>query len=227
MDNMKLTHKNKVVFAEFPNRKELTRTMGRLGEFYESAHKHIRNKYFDMEQFLDTFMDDDGNISYFNDWSGYNIPGDMVVNFVHMFDTMSMSNREIELIDEIDEIIWTSGDEFCTQFSDGDFYLIAYMKGDTPTIDHEICHAAYYLNKDYKTQVNKLIKALDPVIVESMTIDLIKMGYNKSVCKDEINAYLATASLTFLKNRFGTFAWKSIVKPFQDLAEPIIKEYHV
>lgn len=226
MDNMKIKLKNKVVFVEFPNRKELTRTMGRLGEFYESANKHIRGKYFDLDTFIDAFMDSDGNISYYNDWSGYNVPGNIVIDFLDTFEYMGLSSREIDLIDDIDTILFDM-DYAHQKFSDGEFYLIAYMAGDTPTIEHELCHAAYYLNKDYKKQANKLIKALNPVIVESMTSDLIKMGYNKSVCKDEINAYLATASLTFLKNRFGTFAWKSIVKPFQDLAEPIIKEYHV
>lgn len=226
MDNMKLKLKNKVVYVEFPNRKELTRTVGRLGEFYESAHKHIRGKYFDLDTFIDTFMDSDGNISYYNDWSGYNIPGNIVVDFLHLFECMQLSDRELDLLDNVDTILFNMGNAD-VRFSVGDFYLIAYMEGDTETIDHEICHAAYYLNKDYKKAANKLIKTLNPVVVESMTVDLIKMGYNKSVCKDEINAYLATSSLSYLKNRFGNMAWKNIVKPFQELAKPILKEYHV
>lgn len=227
MDNMKLKTKNKVVFAEFPNRKELTLTMGRLGEFYESAHKHIRNKHFSVETFLDTFMDSDGNISYFSDWSGYNIPGNIVLKFLHIFEYDDITEREMSLIDKTDEILWDGFDEFCENFSSGNFYLIAYMKGDTDTIDHEICHAAYYLNKDYKKAVNKLVKSLDKDLVDHMTEILIKMGYNKAVCVDEINAYLSTSTTGYLKKRFGLTDMQYVVKDFKELAKPILKEYHV
>jgi hypothetical protein len=228
---MKITRNKKIVFAEFPNRKELTLTMGRLGEFYESAHKNIRNQKFTLEQFLDAFMDTDGNISYFNDWSGYNIPGNAVNNFL-LLNSWDETKREADLLDEVDNVLWEGASDEVdaySMFSSGDFYLIAFMKGDTGTIDHELCHALYYLDADYEKAANKLIKSVSADIILHMTEVLIKMGYNKAVCKDEINAYLSTSDAGYMKRRFDmdTKVANSVMKPFKELANTRLKEYNV
>ena len=190
---MKIKIKNKIVHVEFPNRKELTLTMGRLGEYYESSFKALRNKNFSMETFLDTFMDKDGKITYFNSWSGYNIPGNIVNKFTPKDGETS---REEELLDAISEFI---GDY---DFAAGDFYLIATIKGGD-AMDHELVHATYYLNKEYCNHANQLVKELPKEISSTMKATFKEMGYAKEVYIDEINAYLSTADAKYMKDRFN------------------------
>lgn len=206
-----LSKNNNILHLEFPTRKEITMTMGRPQEFYESGHKHLRNKVFTQEVFLDTFTNDDGDVNYFNSWSGFNVPGNKMEEFFTHFD--DWTKREFLLRRAISDNI--------NPYKD--YYVIATIAGDTPTIDHELVHAHYYLNKDYQRAVKKLIKQLDPVICDSITKTLKEMGYAGQVVTDEINAYITTSSKTYMKKRFGIRLTSAIQNPFIDLA----REYKV
>lgn len=201
-----LSKTDNILHLEFPTRKEITMTMGRPQEYYESGHKHLRNKVFSQEVFLDTFTDDEGDVGYFKSWSGFNVPGGKMEEFFTRFD--DWTKREFLLRRAISDNINPHKD----------YYVIATIAGDTPTIDHELVHAHYYLNKDYQRAVKKLIKGLDPKIRDTITRVLKEMGYAGQVVSDEINAYITTSSKTYMKKRFNLSITSAIQNPFIDLA---------
>jgi hypothetical protein len=200
-----ISRKNNIFHIEFPNRKELTFTMGRVGEYYESGHKNLRNKIFTLEDFLDTFMNDKGEVNYFDGWSGYNIPSHKFYEFYSRFkDLTSRESKMYNLIDKHSEGI-------------DKFYIIATMAGDNLTITHEVAHALYYLNPQYKRRADKLVKALDADLHKKLVDRMLEWGYGRAVLVDEVNAYMATSPASYMRKRFGLSGITKEMKPFTTL----------
>ena len=71
-------------------------------------------------------------------------------------------------------------------------YVIAYMKGDKNTIDHEKRHALYYCNPDYKKRVKRSwtkLKRSSPLTYVKIKNKLKRDGYQPKVYIDEFQAY--------------------------------------
>ncbi len=76
--------------------------------------------------------------------------------------------------------------------SKGIRYLIAYMDGDTESKEHELRHAQYFLDKDYKSRVRASYKNLrlnKPSVFKRITEKLKDQGYKPEVFEDEFGAY--------------------------------------
>lgn len=183
-------------------------TMGRPEEFYESGHKHLRNKIFTLEQFIETFTNDDGDVSYYKSWSGFNIPGNKLQEFFTYF---SLTKREDALRKLINRTV-----------KKGDYYVIATKAADDLTIAHELIHAHYYLNLEYRRAAQKLVKELDKKIYTVIEKKLLEMGYAQAVIVDEINAYMSTSPASYMKKRFGLVLDKSKYDPFRKLAKTVL-----
>ncbi len=166
----------------YPNQYELASTFIRLQEFYESPYKQIRNKYFTLEKFMDLYAKDQkkNKFTYFEDWSGYNIPGDIVLKFLELFQN-DLTKKERKLLNR-----------FLKTGVHQKFYIIGTIKGDKNTIKHEIAHGLYYLNKDYNKEMSQLIKEMPKSLRSTAEKYLMNLGYCKAVLKDELQAYFAT-----------------------------------
>jgi hypothetical protein len=71
-------------------------------------------------------------------------------------------------------------------------YLIAYMEGDTESKEHELRHARYFLDKDYKARVHASwthVKVNNPSLYKKITEKLKDQGYKQDVFEDEFGAY--------------------------------------
>lgn len=71
-------------------------------------------------------------------------------------------------------------------------YVIAYMKGDHNTMNHEKRHAKYYINPEYKKRVKRSwnkIKKSNPKKFIEIKNKLLKDGYQLKVLIDEFQAY--------------------------------------
>lgn len=200
-----------MIMLEFPTRKELSMTMGRAQEYYESGNPKLRNKLFTLEQFLDAFTDDDGEVSYFNSWSGFNIPGHSLNMFFANFD---LTSREEALRDLIAKN--TPGNRF---------YVIAARKDDALTMEHEIAHAMFYLDEEYRKAAAKLVKQMDPVLRKKLEIVFKEWGYAREVYVDELNAYMATSPKDYMRRKFGLSGIVKKMKPFTELFETYAKEW--
>lgn len=71
-------------------------------------------------------------------------------------------------------------------------YIIAYMEGDISTMEHEIRHAIYYINKSYREKVKKSwskLRRSSPSKYKKIVNTLKQKGYQSKVFIDEFQAY--------------------------------------
>ena len=76
-------------------------------------------------------------------------------------------------------------------------YVIGFLKGDTQTKRHEICHAKFYISEKYRKFWIKKWNVLNSNIRHKITIKLNYMGYNDEVIVDEFQAYSQDGSKMF------------------------------
>jgi hypothetical protein len=182
----------------------------RYQEFYESPYKKFRGKPFTWMEYMRHYKTawKKGVFTYPEDWSGYNIPSNMLQQAHHIF----CRDTEYDLI--MNNIYWHCVED-STEKNDGkqtDWYLIGASSKDLKTMDHEIAHGLYYTNNDYKKSVSKLIKEIESIHYEKLKKKLIKMGYvdDKKIIDDEINAFMSTG----LYNGLDTKELKKYEKKF-------------
>jgi hypothetical protein len=164
----------------------------RYQEFYESPYKIFRNKYFTWMEYMRFYKDawKKKTFTYPEDWSGYNIPCNILQVAHHQF------CKDTEYDSIMNDIYWYCTND-ATEKNDGrrtDWYLIGASSKDLKTMDHEIAHGLYFTNKDYKRDVNKLIKGIKPTHYDKLKKKLMKMGYvnDKKIIDDEIQAFMST-----------------------------------
>jgi hypothetical protein len=193
-----------VLFFEFESHKEMLMTMFRIQEYYESPFDKIRNNYFTVEQFIDAYMEEDGELDYFAKWGGFNVPGHIVKDFFFNF-RFDLTDREKILKKGIEENL-SSKDLF---------YIIATRKGQSTCMNHELAHALYYLDEGFKNKALGLVLSMPSRERDQIHTVLAGMGYTPGVFDDEIQAYLSTSEKKYLKEQF---------KINYENVEPTVKE---
>jgi hypothetical protein len=128
--------------------------------------------------------------TYPEDWSGYNIPSNILQIAHHIF------CGETEYDNIMNDIYWycVSDVQKKNEGKDVNWYLIGASSKDLRTLNHEIAHGLYFTNRDYKKDTNKLIKEIKPTHYDKLKKKLIKMGYvsDKKIINDEIQAFMST-----------------------------------
>ena len=164
-----------IFLLEFDNNIELGSTMLRFQEFYESPK--FRGKFFTFEEYKGwyTGYDKKKKFTYYTDWTGFNIPSYVLKPFLKgSFDPLS-DNEKLLL------------NLFKNKNVDDEFYIIAVSKESEFLVDHEIAHALYYTNKNYKKDVDKILSNYD---VEKIKDELRGTGgYCEEVLHDEVHAW--------------------------------------
>jgi hypothetical protein len=183
----------KVFLVTTENSYDLAMTFCRVQEFYESPHKEIRGKNFDMVEFqrLYTMRRGEDCFTYPADWTGFNVPS-KIIWYCYFANNIPNPNQ----YDETFETIVRKITENTNSIRDAKYYLIGAQAGNQTTIDHEVAHAFYYLYPAYKKEANKIIKQLPKRLEKKITDWLLEIGYNKKVIKDEIQAYLTAENLS-------------------------------
>ena len=82
-------------------------------------------------------------------------------------------------------------------------YVIVYKKGDKLTKEHELMHAKYYMDNNYKENIKKIWREMDNKNKDKVKKMLKNMGYpdNEEILIDEFQAYYYTEKANF----FGKF----------------------
>lgn len=157
-------------------------TFCRVQEFYESPLRHIRGKKFKLLDFMKDYAVVNGCFTYPIDWGGFNVPGTIIDNLYKLgIDDYNDYDHAIESIHlKINNEVDTKNN----------YYLIG-SDGDHETIQHEVCHALFTLDKQYKKNVLALLKNLSANVYKKAEKTLINIGYGKHVMKDELQAYLS------------------------------------
>jgi len=217
-----------VYHLDFDNQYDLAMHFLRYQEYYEGVkfHKKIFTLVDYMEWYSKTQCERKDKkkrrlrmFSYTADWSGFNIPGRVLE----------------EVLPQVPD--WNKYDDFMSIIYDmlkrkeGDhpFYLIGTYAGGASArdsegvLDHEVAHALYTVNKDYRIAVHDRMAQWDMETghdgaeLDSAKTVLKSMGYHETTIVDEIHAYCATGLCDELKGVIS----KKEMKPFQKL----FKEY--
>ena len=155
----------------FPNQKKLCSAMMRFQEYYESPE--FMGKIFTRDEFMKWY-----GKPYV--WNGGNFP-DYVLNPFKdgLFDPLTRDESKIV--------------DIAKRVTEKRSYFILTHSGMIKAFDHEMAHALYYLDHDYKEQVNKV---LDMWGGHSYLIirELLDKGYCEAVLNDEIQAYAVSGS---------------------------------
>lgn len=160
---------NSILVSADSNR-ELAETMMRFQEYYESPG--WQGKIFTRGQFLSWYSEKYGS-SYFEDWSGFNFPSNVLEPFKKgLFDPLT--KKEKKILNYL-------------KYRTDDFYIIG--ANNNKVLKHELCHALYYTNKKYKSEVEVLLKNNKSKIKQLIKY-LLEMGYCENVLFDEVQAYI-------------------------------------
>lgn len=164
----------------------------RYQEFYESPIKGIRNKYFTLEGLMKRYRDhyQKDAFTYPEDWAGYNIPSYALYGAIDKFG----EKRLTEYDDIMREIVFFCEKDLKTYSKEKTFYLLGSDNFSSDLMDHEMAHALYYTNPEYKKNCQKLISKIKKTDYEKLWKTLVKIGYldKKVIIDDEIQAFMST-----------------------------------
>jgi hypothetical protein len=128
------------VLISASNQQELAESFMRFQEHYESPH--WADKIFTIGQFKKWYSEEYGGDTYHIDWRGFNFPSTVLKPFMEgLFDPLTDNEKSIL-------------DFF--KYRKDNFYIIGSNSDDV--LEHELRHAFYNFNINYKNEVNKFIE---------------------------------------------------------------------
>lgn len=153
----------------------------RVQEFYESPGTQFRDKKFSIWDYYRWYSrENSGSFSYPKDFVGFNLP------LVVAKKCYEMNELETPYDIEMKKIV----DDLHKNGHRG--YLIGVDSLKNCTFRHEIAHALYYSNLDYKSEMDDLTRSLSEFNMSRFRKNLKAIGYCSGVVKDEIQAYMST-----------------------------------
>lgn len=167
-------------------------------EFYESGNPAFRGRAFTLSQFIHWYIGETRKenepsphvFSYFEDFQGYNIPGEAIEAFLQLpLPELSVWDVRFARIATVVQ-----------QHQRGKFYIIGAVTSQTSVIEHEIAHAMYYLLPQYREAMDALTEALPADARKTIDTALAAQRYSEAVFMDETQAYMATGLLEKMEN---------------------------
>ncbi len=188
----------------------------RYQEFYESPFDEIRGKFFTWEKYMVIYKNKWKKklFTYPEDWSGFNIPSNIVEKGLDVF------SKDKGPYDEIMNDIYYYCENYPLKFDKPrtKWYLIGADGFKSSTMNHEIAHGLYYTSKEYKQNCIGLISEIKPKHYEKLTNRIIKMGYinDKKIIDDEIQAFMSTGLYNGLDTKELKKYEKGFIKNFKE-----------
>ncbi len=197
--------------VEAAHKKYVSAMFLRMQEYYESPK--FRNKFFKMKDFKKWYAStrDHGKFSYFEDWSGFNVPGNVVNKL--------MEGKFPERLNSLES--WLKK-ELKKNNIKGKFYLLGYAKKDARVKKHEIAHGLFFTNPQYRKQVKALLSSYD-MKTHPVAKLLREKGYHQAVVEDEFHAWVLT-DYPYLKERK---VWSKKLENTRKLLEKNFKQFHI
>ena len=142
----------------------------RFQEHYESPK--FKGTVFSWAQYVAWYKSARGGFSYPWDWAGYNFPGHILKPFrAGAFDPLT--RREQAMLKALE----AAGDQD---------YVIGSLGSDLGSLKHELAHAFWHLDGDYRAKVQAVLAGGDYRSQEAALAE--GDGYDPSVFQDEIQA---------------------------------------
>jgi len=169
-----------IFLLKFRSQRDLCLSFLRFQEFYESPK--FADNIFSHWNFYNYYKKEKGSFSYHRDWFGFNIPSSVLRKFYEV-NFHRLKRKELQIIKAFEKEI--EGNE--------KFYVIGIFsedgKVDIETLNHEIAHALYFMNKDYKKEIQVALKEVPTSEIQHSNNFLKEEGYHKKTYKDELHAY--------------------------------------
>jgi hypothetical protein len=184
-------------------------TFCRVQEFYESPSKKFRGKSYSIWDYMKWYSDTFGGFTYARDWGGFNIPLKSAIN---CYDKVKEDLTPYDIV--MKEIVGKIELSMFDKKSKRDYnaYIIGSEDSEGDTFRHEMCHALYSIDKNYKREMDELTSSIEERHYKFFSNNLLEMGYALQVVPDEIQAYLSTSN--------------SHSKFYRGIKESIILDYH-
>lgn len=163
-----------IYFISFPNQCLMAKTFLRPQEFFESPR--FRGEVFSLDEYKAWYrsVHEHGEFSYYFDWAGFNLPGGVLKPFLEG-SFGALSTCEEALFAPLREVREP-------------FYVIATSAAEgSSTLRHEIAHALYFTNENYRNAADAIVAAVDRGPLERF---LKRLGYHSARWDDEMHAYL-------------------------------------
>jgi len=195
------------------NTQLLAKVFIRLQEFYESPYKEINRQHFTLAQFKKIYAKHKhGEFTYYTDWTGFNIPGNIVIEFFERFKDLSPKERHLKTL--LVEALQSSDK----------FYVIGVPRlFNSDIVSHEFAHALYYTVPSFKKIMLAASRKLSKRVKKQIFIKLREIGYSRAVLFDELQAYMSTIKMKDVQGFFGKGIKKSHIIPFRRILK---KFYH-
>jgi hypothetical protein len=175
----------------------------RVQEYYESPSPKFRGKQFSIWDYMKWYDKKNGcGFSYGADWSGFNIP---------IWVAKECYNHLNKLETPYDKVMDGIVQKLNSHYTG---YMIGAGNTRDETFRHEVCHALYHTDKNYKKQMDNLTEGLPKKYYDVFKKNLIEMGYASKVIKDEIQAYLQYG---YNENQFGKGVDIRVRKEYSDI----------
>tara|TARA_R110002094_G_scaffold214658_1_gene185187 strand:- start:7456 stop:8124 length:669 start_codon:yes stop_codon:yes gene_type:complete len=206
-----------VIHVIYSEQTILAKAFMRMQEFYESAIPGFKGRQFTRDEFKKAYAEMMGTeeFTYYDDWGGFNVPGNVANKFMKLFTLDSMD----------EESLMKSIKQHTPWPPYKPFYVIGtFESGGDSIIDHELSHAFWHLHDDYREMMQGLVEGLPMRFRARLKRELGSMGYCEDVLDDETAAYLSTSSvleLDELVNRTD-IPWKHALtfqRAFRDYLE--------
>jgi len=172
-----------VFHINFPSQEKLASTFLRFQEHFESPS--FKGKIFSLDDFKYWYTKNSPNgkktdqFTYYSDWSGFNIPSETLIPFQDgLFDPLSL--EEIEFLELF-------------KSKKHPFYIIGTYGDEKKSLKHELAHALFYTNEEYRNSVLAVIHEIPDEFKELFVKALeSSAAYHYSVYLDELQAYLVS-----------------------------------
>jgi hypothetical protein len=200
--------KPRIYLVAVPDQYERGMLFLRSQVFYESPSDEFRGKNFCVFDYMNFYRKNDvlGYFYYPRHWDAYNVPSDELEKCIKGLTSENMS------ITPYDKVMVDIVQEIRKNQPQGEFYLIGVDSSQSDKLDHELAHAFFYTDKEYREEMLKLISSIKSSIYKQIEAYLSRMGYSRKVMDDEIQAYLATGLTPFMSRIHGI---KTLEKNFR------------
>jgi hypothetical protein len=183
----------------------------RVQEYYESPSPKFRGKQFSIWDYMKWYDKKNGcGFSYGADWSVFNIP---------IWVAKECYNHLNKLETPYDKVMDGIVQKLNSYYTG---YMIGAGNTSDETFQHEVCHALYHTDKNYKKQMDNLTEGLPKKYYDVFKNNLFKMGYASKVVKDEIQAYLQYG---YKEDQFGKGVDIRVRKEYSDIYKDAAKVY--
>jgi len=204
---------------EFTNHYDCAMYFLRFQEYYESP-KFFRQS-FTLVDYMEWYAkeynkDYRGCFTYPRDWSGFNVPSHCLIPFIEDPKMIPDKNKYDEYMCKLIEYIKNKEE-------DHSFYFIGTTNEPFNALKHEIAHAFYTTDIEYRNKVDKLLHELPLEILEKSRERLSINNYHESTIDDEIHAYSATG----LTDCLSDIITDDLQQPFIELFDKTIAKYNI